>query len=74
MKKFIVTIWKTETYSCDLNVQAETEEAAREIAHQRLDTIPDEEFDWSYEDGDINIDVWTLSKTEESKSNGEGGQ
>ena len=50
MPKFIVTVYKTETYSTDIEIEAPTVAQAESMAEddaQRLN------LDWSYEESDF---------------------
>lgn len=50
MKKYIVTVIKTESYTVDLEVNAKNHHEAEKIAE---DMAQDQKQDWSYEESEF---------------------
>jgi hypothetical protein len=53
--KYIVTVWKTETYRTEVEVEAINEDEAMESA--RADVIDRENVNWEFIEGDIEPDM-----------------
>jgi hypothetical protein len=61
MKKFIVTVFKTEIYSTDIEVEAENEEDA--ITMAAVHTV-ENEVPWLFEEEEIDADIlWSKNET-----------
>lgn len=55
MRKFLVTVWKTETYSTKVEVEADNELDAMTVAEEEASEDPD--IIWGYCESTIEADI-----------------
>lgn len=63
MKKFVVTLYRTEIYSADLEVEAEDEEAAIKEAKTQEPKLG---LPWTLEQSELDFDIISSLNREET--------